>query len=345
MDLSILIISYNTRELTLACLRSVYEQTHGMTFEVIVVDNDSADGSPDAIETEFPQVRVLRQSENLGFARGNNLAAQEASGDWLLLLNPDTEIYENAISRLVHFAAAHPEGGIYGGRTVFPDGSLNIASCWNRPTPWSVFCVATGLTTAFRGTNLFDPEAIGSWKRDSVRHVDIVVGCFLLISKPLWDRLGGFADAFFMFGEEADLCLRARGLGYRPMITPDATIMHLVGASAKKRADKLVLLLQAKVELFRRHWPTHWQRWGILMLLLWSGSRALAYQVAAMLWPWRFSTGRIHWTGAWRGRHIWRKGYSSPAPAGSSVSPTTSAPTGSAGREFTEPTLQSHQVS
>jgi GT2 family glycosyltransferase len=320
MDVSILIISYNTRELTLACLRSVYRQTSGLAFEVIVVDNDSKDGSADAVEAEFPQVRVIRQSENLGFARGNNLAAHVAIGQWLLLLNPDTEVYDNAIARLVQFAGAHPQGGIYGGRTVFPDGSLNIASCWNRATPWSVFCQAVGLTSAFRGTKLFDPEAIGSWKRDSIRQVDIVSGCFLLISRRLWSELGGLDEAFFMYGEEADLCLRARTLGYHPLITPSATIMHLVGASSKTRTDKLVLLLQAKVELIKRHWPVRWRRWGIGMMAVWAGSRALIYRAAALVLSERFTSGRALWGSAWRGRGVWMKGYARPAlPCGSDL--------------------------
>ena len=135
MHLSIVIISYNTRELTLACVESVLGRTRGVEFELIVVDNTSGDGSADAIAERFPRVKLLRSQINLGFARANNLAARGARGDWLLLLNPDTVILDAAIERLLAFAEAHPEASIFGGRTIFGDGTLNPASCWRRPTP------------------------------------------------------------------------------------------------------------------------------------------------------------------------------------------------------------------
>src|SRR5690606_35725860 len=126
-----------------------------------------------------------------------------------------------------------------------------------------VFCVATGLSSLFRGSSLFNPEGYGGWKRDTVREVDIVSGCFFLIRRELWERLGGFDPAFFMYGEEADLCLRARKLGARPMVTPEATIVHYGGASERVRADKMVRLLQAKALLIRRHWGPVAARSGV----------------------------------------------------------------------------------
>src|SRR5690606_2943956 len=118
-------------------------------------------------------------------------------------------------------------------------GSLNPTSCWGRSTPWSEFCHAVGLSAAFRGSRLLNPEGLGSWRRDSVREVDIVTGCFLLLPRALWERLGGFHPDFFMYGEEADLCLRARRLGVRPIITPEATIVHYGGRSENKRIQKM----------------------------------------------------------------------------------------------------------
>ena len=239
--LTVIIISYNTRDLTLAALRTLYATTQATAFRTVVLDNASTDGSADAVATTFPQVELLRSDENLGFARANNMVAAAARTEWLLLLNPDTECHAGAVDNLMAFARANPQGGIYGGRTVFPDGSLNIASCWNRITPWSVFCLATGLTAAFPRSTIFDPEAMGGWQRDTVREVDIVVGCFLLIRRDLWTRLGGFDLRYFMYGEEADLCLRARRLGFRPMITPDAEIMHLVGAASASKVGNAFL--------------------------------------------------------------------------------------------------------
>ena len=130
-----------------------------------------------------------------------------------------------------------------------------------------------------RGSSLFNPEGYGGWKRDCEREVDIVSGCFLLIRRELWERLGGFDERFFMYGEDADLCLRARKLGYRPMITPDATIVHYGGVSEKVRAEKLVRLLAAKTMLIRKHWVPSRVGIGVRLLAVWPLSRLIAYSV------------------------------------------------------------------
>jgi N-acetylglucosaminyl-diphospho-decaprenol L-rhamnosyltransferase len=304
-QLSIIIVSYNTRDITLACLGSVYAQTRETTFEVIVLDNASTDGSADAIAEKFPQVQLIRHPSNLGFAGGNNLAAKRAAGEYLLLLNPDTVVLNGAIDTLMAFAKESPGAGIWGGRTVFADGTLNPTYCWKRQTPWSAFCCGSGLSSLFRGSRVLDPEAMGAWNRDPAPEVDIVSGCFLLITRALWDTLGGFDPAFFMYGEEADMCLRARGHGARPRITTAATIVHLGGASEKVRSDKLVRLLKAKTLLIRRHWSSPAARFGVAMLTFWPLSRVLAWSLLA---PLRGGAGRESarvWSGVWQRRREW----------------------------------------
>jgi GT2 family glycosyltransferase len=327
---SILIISYNTREMTLACMRSVFGETRDVEFEVIVVDNASTDGSADAIAAEFPQVRLFALQDNLGFAGGNNFAAQHATGDWLLLLNPDTVVLDRAIDRLVAFAEqqqqADPGVGIFGGRTLFGDRALNRTSCHGRPTLWSLTCAATGLMSLFRGSPLFHPEGYGAWPRDTVRQVDIVSGCFFLLRRELWHQLDGFDPAFFMYGEEADLCLRARRTGVRAMITPDATIIHHGGASEKVRADKMVRLMTAKVLLIRRHFPV-WQRGlGVALFAAWPLSRAVALSLLALVQPRRRETAAT-WRQVWRRRREWLCGRFAQAPQQPA---TTAAATGNA---------------
>jgi GT2 family glycosyltransferase len=304
-ELSILIVSYNTRDLTLACLESVYAQTRETSFELIVLDNASTDGSAGAISDRFPHVTLIRSEQNLGFAGGNNTAAEHASGAYLLLLNPDTVVLEGAIDKLMAFAKGTPGAGIWGGKTLFADGTLNPTYCWKRQTPWSAFCCGTGLQSVFRGRRVFDPEAMGAWNRERTPEVDIVSGCYLLITRDLWDRLGGFDPAFFMYGEEADLCLRARALGARPRITMDSVITHLGGASEKVRSDKLVRLLKAKTLLIRRHWSPGAARFGTLMLTLWPWSRAVAWKVLS---PLRGEGGRESartWSSVWSRRREW----------------------------------------
>ncbi|MBI1849671.1 MAG: glycosyltransferase family 2 protein [Planctomycetes bacterium] len=306
IDVSIIVISFNTRDLTLACLNSVFEHTSRISYQVIVVDNASIDGSPIEIAARFPQADLIAVGDNLGFARGNNLAVEHATGKYLLLLNPDTIVLDRAIEKLHAFAEHRPDAGIFGGRTLFPDGSLNPASCWGRPTPWSAFCLASGLTSVFRGTRAFDPESLGWWARDYPREVDIVTGCFLLMRRDLWDRLGGFDDAFFMYGEEADLCLRARRARVRCVIYPEAQIIHYGGASERVLEDKMVRLFSAKARLFRKHWSPIAARFGVFTLDLWAWSRAIAFGVLQRVRPER-AASHDTWRAIWRRRAEWRR--------------------------------------
>jgi GT2 family glycosyltransferase len=312
----VIVVSYNTRAMTLDCLRSLAAETQ-VPHETIVVDNASTDGSAEAIAAEFPGIRLMAETANHGFAGANNRAAAQARGDYLLLLNPDTVVLDGAVDRLLAFARSRPEAGIWGGRTLYGDGRLNPASCWRRMTPWNLFCRASGLTGLLPRSALFNPEAYGGWDRGSERAVDIVTGCFLLIRRELWQRLGGFDPAFFMYGEEADLCLRARALGAAPRVTPEATIVHHGGASERVRADKMVRLLTAKAELIERHLPA-WQRpLARPLLRLWPLSRRIATGALAA------ATGRAalhesaaNWAEIWRRRAEWRGGYRGALPRG-----------------------------
>ena len=306
---SILVISYNTRAMTLACLESVLAETT-VPHELIVVDNASPDGSAAAIAAAFPGLRLIASRENLGFARGNNVAAREAKGRYILLLNPDTLVLDHAIDRIVAFAERTPAAGIWGGRTLHGDRTLNPSSVFGRVTLWSLFCRATGLALIFKGSAFFNPEGIGAWDRGDEREVDVVQGSFFLVRRALWDRLGGFDPVFRMYGEEQDLCLRARGLGARPRMTPEATIVHYHGASSR-RADREIMTLKAQVTLVRRHLPA-WQRPMALFLLgFWPWSRMVSGDAIARLSgrP-GFSEAAAMWGDVWRARADWRGGYS-----------------------------------
>jgi N-acetylglucosaminyl-diphospho-decaprenol L-rhamnosyltransferase len=309
LDLTVIVVSFNTRELTLTSLETLFETTRATRFRCIVYDNASADGSAEAIAAAFPQVEVIAADRNIGFAAANNVVAQTATTPYLLLLNPDTEVHEGAIDRLMDFARARPEAGIWGGRTVFPDGSLNIASCWGQITPWSLFTRATGLSSIFRSSEFFNPEGIGGWQRDSVRDVDIVVGCFLLIKTDLWRDLGGFDLRYYMYGEEADLCLRAKTRGFQPMITPDAEIMHLVGASTTVRADKSVLVLKARATLIRDHWSRGLVPLGLALMWLWAGLRRAGTAPLGLSRTQSHKTRAQLWKTIWTRRREWLSGY------------------------------------
>jgi GT2 family glycosyltransferase len=217
------------------------------------------------------------------------------------LLNPDTIVLDNAVGKLLAFAESHPDAGIYGGKTLFGDRSVNPKSCWMRPTPWSVLCQAVGLAR-FRSSRFFNPEQPDAWSGGRPTRVDIVSGCFLLIRRSLWETLGGFDESFFMYGEEADLCLRAREQGATPIVTDDATIIHFGGASEAARAAKLSRLLHAKFRLCRRHWR-HRILAGPLMAL-WPATRLLALTLISLLDPAK-RVDRDTWRTVWAARHRW----------------------------------------
>jgi GT2 family glycosyltransferase len=306
---SVLVISYNTREMTLDCLRSLRDQTD-TPHEVIVVDNNSQDGSAEAIAAEFPEIDLVARPDNLGFAGGNNLAATRARGTYILLLNPDTVVLDHAIDRLVAFAERRPEAGIWGGRTVFADLSLNPACCWQRMTLWNTFCRTSGLTAIFRGSALFNAEAYGDWQRDSERAVDIVQGSFFLIRRAFWNELGGFDPGFFMYGEEADLCLRARARGARPRMTPEAQIVHYGGASEKVRSDRMVKLLAGKMGLINRHFPAWQKPLGRALFTAYPLTRMIATRtLGAVTGKPETRDSAATWTDIWARRRDWTGGY------------------------------------
>lgn len=299
--LAVVLVSYNTRERTLACLRSAIAHPAGVPTEYVVVDNDSSDGSAESIEDALPGVTVIRSGRNLGFARGVNLGARYTEADFLLLLNPDTVVLPGSLSALLEFAQRHPEHRIYGGRTLREDGTLDPCSCWGAPSLWSLSCFALGLSTAFAGSLVFDPESLGRWKRDSVREVPIVTGCLLLVPRLEFERIGGMDERFFLYGEDAEFSLRATRFGARPVVVPEAVIVHAVGASTGGRGPKMSLVMAGKVTLFRAIWSPVGARVGVGLLLfgvlLRTGLERLARRDDRM------------WARVWRDRRDWLVGY------------------------------------
>jgi N-acetylglucosaminyl-diphospho-decaprenol L-rhamnosyltransferase len=301
-DISVVIVSYRVRDLLRACLASVQRNTAGCTYEVIVVENASGDESAEMVRREFPDVRLLALEQNIGFAAGSNLGAQAATGEHVLMLNPDTELVGDTLTALLAYAREHPDAGLIGGRTLNPAGELDPGSCWGAQSLWSLVCFASGMSTVFKRSPLFNPESLGGWSRDTAREVDIVTGCLCLSPRVVWDELGGFDETFFMYGEDADLAARALKAGYRPAITPDAVIVHYVGASSLS-VEKREMTLRCRVALVRKHWSPQRAEVGVVLLQAGTGLRALGAKVAR-------SSGST-WPAVWRRRREWRSGYAS----------------------------------
>ncbi len=302
-EVSIILVSYNTASYIQTALNSLIQETVLTSYEIIVVDNASSDNSV-AVLQQLPQVKLIQSEKNLGFAGGVRLGVQAAKGNYLLLLNPDTVILNAAVDRLVTFARAHPRNGIWGGVTLNKDLSLNSQHAWSRPTITSLLFSAIGLSKLFSQTCLFNYANYGCWQRDSVKSVDIISGCFFLTSRELWDKLDGLDASFFMYAEEADYCLRAKQLGYQPIVTPEATIIHHGGVSHSHFSGKMIKLLKGKVELIHRHVPA-WKQ------PIYKG--LLAWYVINKNWSHRLfkphSPQRQEWQYVYNQRADWLQGY------------------------------------
>jgi len=304
--LSIIIINYNTPLHTLEALASVFRELKLNNYEVIVLDNASGDNSVETIKASFgDKIHLIASKTNTGFAKGNNLAIKQAKGEYLLLLNPDTLVQDHAIDELLSFAEMTPSAEIWGGRTLFADGSLNPFSCWQRQTLWSLLSQAIGLSSLFRKSSFFNPEGIGGWDREGIREVDIVSGCFLLIKREFWLELKGFDSDFFMYGEEADLCLRAREKGASPVVTSKATIIHHGGASEKILTDKLVKLIKAKMLLICRHFTPLTIPIGVILFTCWPLSRYAVHGLLSLIGRRLSIQPRKVWGEVWRRRKEW----------------------------------------
>ncbi len=300
-DVSIVVVSYNTKDLTLAAIESVYEQTI-IDFEIIVIDNASADGSAEAISSNFPDVKLICLEKNVGFAGANNLAVKASSGRFILLLNPDTLVLDHAIDRLVAFASENVKYGVYGGSTFFADGSRNHTAGYGKATLWSLFCRATGLMSVFRGSRFFDSESLAWWDWGVPMKVGIVTGCFMLLERGFWDEIGGFDERFHMYAEDADLSMRAAEAGRPCIIVPSAAIVHYGGASEPVLSDKTVRLLTAKVQLYRKHFGRFEAAYAVFMLKFWVFTRSLYSGIVNKL---NRAGKKNTWKEIWQRRATW----------------------------------------
>jgi GT2 family glycosyltransferase len=229
IDLSIVIVTWNARDVLLPAIESIFREVKGITYEVIVADNDSKDGSADAVEAEFPEAKVIRIPRNLGFAGGNNVGLREARGRYAVLLNSDTITHAGAFERLVAYMDAHPEAGACGPQLLNPDGSKQ--NCFhNFPS------LATELVNLSLLKMLF-PAKYPSKRQTYTEpiEVDAVLGACMLVRREVLEKVGPMDDGYFFFLEETDWCARIREAGWKIVHVPDARITHLFGESTKKK--------------------------------------------------------------------------------------------------------------
>jgi N-acetylglucosaminyl-diphospho-decaprenol L-rhamnosyltransferase len=250
-DLSIIIVSWNVRDLLAACLSSI--QGAQIMTQVIIVDNASADGSAAMVAAQFPWVRLIANDDNRGFTRGNNQALPLATGRYVLFLNPDTVVLGDALATMVAYLDAHPAVGALGPQLRYGDGSLQSS---RRRFP-------TLMTALFESTPLAWHWQKNPWARryhmddrsaDVAQPVDWVVGAALLARREVLDQIGGFDEGFFMYSEELDWCRRAVSAGWQIVYLPTAQIIHYEGRSSEQVvAARHIRFQTSKVRYFRKH--------------------------------------------------------------------------------------------
>ncbi|HZH98875.1 MAG TPA: glycosyltransferase family 2 protein [Fimbriimonadaceae bacterium] len=239
MELSVTICSWNTLQDLRICLASLEAVRDDAAFEVLVIDNNSADGSPDMVEAEFPWVRLYRMSKNLGFTGGQNYALKERSAPHALLLNSDTVVHPGAFSRIMEFYRANPAVGVIGPRLLNSDGSLQY-SCRRFPNPVAALFRNTPIGKLFPKNRFTRDYLMTDWGHDNPREVDWVSGAALFASKPLIDRIGLLDEEYFMFCEDVDWCWRAWDAGFKVMYLPDSVITHAIGRSTDKAPNRMI---------------------------------------------------------------------------------------------------------
>ncbi len=257
IDLSIIIISWNTRELLAECLESVYATMPDRTFEILVVDNASRDGSAQMVRERFPQVRLIENRENVGFARANNQALRESHGEYLLLLNSDTVVRPGAFETMLQFMNRYSSVGACGPRLVSPDGSVQV-SCGQLPTFSRLLSDLTGLSSI----NGHDEVLVG----DKPRRVGWVQGACLLIRREAIGDVGLLDEDYFMYSEEMDWCYRASVVGWGLCYVPAARVIHYGGQSAARApVQKRTQLYSSKLLYVRKH--QGWTRYALLKMV------------------------------------------------------------------------------
>jgi N-acetylglucosaminyl-diphospho-decaprenol L-rhamnosyltransferase len=312
---SVIVVSYRTRDLTLRCLTELRKACTSVPYETIVVDNASGDGSAEAVAAAFPTAEVVRLEQNVGFGRAVNEGAARAKGRWLLLVNPDTVPRTDVIGALVAAAYRDPAAGIYTGRTLREDGTDDGRSCFGLPTLWSLSCFATGLSTVFRRSRLWNPEELPTLDRSSPATVPAVSGCLVLLDRELFAGLGGFTPDYFMYSEDIDLSARAWEQGARPAYVPAAQVVHLGGASSTS-VSKRVMVLRGKCTYLRLRWSPRRAAVGRAMLATGIALRAAGSRL----------TGRArYWREVWAQRRTWLAGWP-PVPGAPRLRPTATSP-------------------
>ncbi len=238
VKLSIIIVSYNTSALLDQCLQSIEEAQEPVGgMEIIVVDNASADGSQEMVTRKYPAVKLIALEENIGFSAANNRGARVAGGEFVLFLNSDTRLHEDAIVQPLSYLEAHPRVGAITVRLYYPSGQRDPDNHRGFPTPWNALCHFTGLSKLFPRDPRFNGYFQSYVDFEQIHAVDVIAGSFMMMSRLVYDQLGGWDETYFFYGEDIDFCYRIGRAGYKIIYYPHVEVLHYKGASSGLRKE------------------------------------------------------------------------------------------------------------
>lgn len=270
-EVDVVIVNWNTEGLLRRCLASL-AASQGVTLHTVVVDNASSDDSCAMVKSEFPEVRLVENPENLGFAKANNLGIRLGQSRYVLLLNSDAFVSPDTVAGMVEAMETYPDTGAMGCRLVYEDGSLQ-RSCYSFPDLATEFYQATWLDRMFARSKVFGRYLMTWWEMDDFRTVDVVMGAVMLLRREALDAVGLLDESYFMYSEEVDLCYRLRRQGWLTRYLPSVQAVHIWGGSAKRvPVQTLIRLYQSRVHFFRKHY-------GRLTAMLY---KALLWKAAAL---------------------------------------------------------------
>jgi GT2 family glycosyltransferase len=242
LDISIIIVSYNVEKYLRDTIASVIKTApKHLTYEIIVSDNDSKDGSVAMVKKEFPNVILLDNKKNLGFSKGNNVGVKYAKGRYVLFLNPDTVTREHTLETMVKFMDEHPDAGAATCKLEMLSGDIDYSSHRGFPTPWNSFCYFSGLTKIFPTSHIFAGYTQGWADMNAIHEVDCISGAFMIIPRKVGEEVGWWDEDYFFNGEDIDLCFEIRAAGYKIYYVPTVSILHYNGVSGGTKKSSIGL--------------------------------------------------------------------------------------------------------
>ncbi len=257
LDLSIIIVNYNVKVFLQNLLDSILKASKEIQTEIIIVDNASDDGSVEFLKENYPSVKLIVNSTNLGFGKANNIALREAKGKFILLLNPDTIVAEDTFIKMINFFNENSEAGLAGCKILNPDGTLQLPCRRSFPGPWTSFTKVTGLSTLFPKSRIFARYNLTYLDENQTYEVDAISGSFMMMRKEVYEKIGGFDEQFFMYGEDLDLCYRIQKAGFKVYYVHSTQIIHYKGESTKRSSiDETKVFYQAMHLFVKKHLST-----------------------------------------------------------------------------------------